>query len=239
MRRILALTIVAVSFARVSKASAQGDDSGVGYVSLVTTPSAGVSPLVRQWMLSDPRSKTSFDAQWGHFSGIGADFNMFTGGVTFPVKSGKADFGLSAGYDKLSCAGCGGFFVAGAVYEGSLKQSAGTGSTFTLGLSGRLGYARSNFSDGAASFWSASVGLPLSFAFGQGDATRIVPFLTPAFGAGHVGAGLDETGVRFLVGGGIGIVNQPAGIGVTVGAQRVIISGGKIVFGLGLSLIPR
>jgi hypothetical protein len=239
MRKVLAVTIVAAMLVGTSRAKAQGDDSGVGYVSLVTTPSAGVAPLVRQWMLSDPRSNIGFDAQWGHLSGNGADFNMFTGGVTFPVKSGKADFGLSAGYDNLSCNGCGGSFVAGAVYEGSLKQSTGTGSIFTLGLSGRLGYARSSFTDESASFWSASIGLPLSFAFGHGAGTRIVPFLTPAFGAGHVGSGVDETGVRFLVGGGVGIVNQGSGIGVTLGAQRVIIDGGRFVFGLGLSFIPR
>jgi hypothetical protein len=186
-------------------------------------------------MLSDPSSSTAFDVQWGHVGGEGANFDMFTGGVTFPVKSGKADFGLSAGYAKLSCGGCGGGFVAGAFYEGSLKQSTGTGGTFTLGLNGRLGFSRAD----DISSWSASVGLPLSYAFGSGDATRIVPFLTPAFGGGNIGMSFSGAGVRFLVGGGVGILNQPAGVGVTLGVQRVIISGGKLVFGLGLSVFPR
>jgi hypothetical protein len=83
------------------------------------------------------------------------------------------------------------------------------------------------------------VGLPLSLAFGQGNAIRIVPFFTPAFGVGHIGADLSETGVRFLVGGGIGILSQSAGIGATLGVQRIIANGGKTVFGVGMSVIPR
>lgn len=235
MRRILPVIFVAASLSQAPRAMAQGDDSGAGYVALLVTPSAGVAPIARQWMLSDPRSSTGFDVQWGHLTGNGANFDMFTGGVTFPVKSGKADFELSAGYARLSCNGCGGGFVAGGVYEGSLKQSTGTGGTFTLGLNGRLGYSR----EGGFSSWSASVGLPFSYAFGTGDATRIVPFLTPAFGAGNVDLSLSGTGVRFLVGGGVGVLNQAAGIGVTLGVQRVIVSGGKLVFGLGLSVLPR
>lgn len=235
MRKILAVTIVATVFVGTSRARAQGDDSGAGYVALLVTPSAGVPPIARPWMLSDPSTNTAFDVQWGHLNGVGANFDMFTGGVTFPVKSGKADFGLSAGYSKVSCSGCGSGFVAGGVYEGSLRQSAGTGGTFTLGLNGRLGYSRAN----GFSSWSASVGFPFSYAFGNGNATRIVPFLTPAVGAGNVDMSLSGTGVRFLVGGGVGVLNQPAGVGVTLGAQRVIISGGRLVFGLGLSVFPR
>ena len=234
MRRILAVTIIAAGLVGTNDAKAQGDDSGTGYFALVTTPSAGVPPIARQWMLSDPRSNTSFDAQWGHLGGEGANFDMFTGGVTFPVKSGKADVGLSAGFGRLSCSGCSGNFVAGGFYEGSLRQSTGTAGTFTLGLNGGLGYSRAE----GVSSWSASVGLPLSYAFGHGDALRVVPFLTPAFGAGNIGLGLPGTGVRFLVGGGLGILNQPSGIGVTLGVQRVIVNGGKTVFGLGLSLLP-
>jgi hypothetical protein len=235
MRSILAVAILAALVAPASGARAQGDDGGIGYVALVSTPSAGVAPIARQWMLSDPRGNVGLDVQWGHLSGNGANFDMFTGGVTFPTKSGKADFGLTAGYGRISCDGCGSNFVAGGVYEGSLRQSAGTGGTFTLGLNGRLGYARAS----GISTWSASVGLPFSYAFGSGDATRIVPFLIPAFGAGNIGSSLSTTGVRFLVGGGVGVLNQPAGVGVTLGVQRVIISGGKYVVGLGLSVIPR
>ena len=235
MRKVLAVMIVAATLVGTPPARAQGDDSGAGYVALLVTPSAGIAPVARQWMLSDPRSSTGFDVQWGHLSGNGANFDMFTGGVTFPVKSGKADLGLSAGYARVSCNGCGGGFVAGGVYEGSLKQSTGTGGTFTLGLNGRLGYSR----NGGFSSWSTSVGLPFSYAFGSGDAMRIVPFLTPAVGAGNVDFSFSGTGLRFLVGGGVGVLNQPAGIGVTLGVQRVIISGGKLVFGLGLSVLPR
>ena len=192
-------------------------------------------PVARQWMLSDPRIETSFDGRWGHFRPPGANYDMFTGGVVFPIKWGRADIGFSAGYGRLSCTGRSGHFVAGAFIEGSLKQSTSTAGTFTLGLNGQLGYSRS---EGDLLTWSASVGFPLSYAFGHGDALRVVPFLTPAFGARNIGLGLPGTGVRFLVGGGLGILNQPSGMGVTLGVQRVIINGGKTVFGLGLSLLP-
>jgi hypothetical protein len=234
MRSILALAVGAALLGLASSAKAQGDDNGFGYVALITTPSAGVTPIVRQWMLRDPSTRMGIDAQWGHLDGNGANFDMVTGGLTFPTSSGKADYGVSAGYGRPNCAGCPGYLVAGGVYEGSLEQSTGTASVFTVGLNGRLGYARSQ----GTSYWSGSVGVPLSLAFGQGNAMRIVPFLTPALGVGHIGSDLSATGVRLLVGGGIGVLSQSAGIGGTLGFQRILADGSKTVFGLGMSILP-
>jgi len=239
MRRIMAIVILTTLIAQVRSARAQGDDSGIGYFALIFTPPGGIAPVARQWMLSDPSTKISFDANWGHLPVDNSSINMFTGGVTFPTDSGKADFGLSAGYGMLNCSGCFGTFVLGAEYEGRVMQSSGTNGTFTLGLDGRLGLGRTSLSGGATTYLSASAGMPLSLAFGRGDAMRIVPFLTPAVGIGHVGSSLGETGVRLLVGGGVGILSQPSGIGATLGVQRVLIDGGKFLFGLGVSLIRR
>jgi hypothetical protein len=237
MRISFAVTIAAALSISASVAGAQGDDSGIGYLALITTPTAGVPPLARQWMLSAPRTGLGFDAQWGHLGGNGASVNMFTGGVSIPVRAGHADLGLLAGISKPRCGDfdCGGSFVAGATYDGRWKQWTGNDNLVTLGFSGRAGYLTFDEPGDNETFLSASVGLPVSVAFGAGTGLRVVPFFTPAFGWGHVSAGGSGDGVRFLVGGGLGFISPTSGFGVTIGAQKVIVNGGATVFGVGLT----
>jgi hypothetical protein len=75
---------------------------------------------------------------------------------------------------------------------------------------------------------------------GSPTGVQIVPFVSPGFGWGRVSEGGDsESGTRFVLGGGVGIVSSNSGLGLTLGAQKVFIDGGKLVFGAGLTWARR
>jgi len=65
---------------------------------------------------------------------------------------------------------------------------------------------------------------------------EIVPFVAPGFGVGMLtGDSHSLTGYRFHVGGGVGVANVAPGLGITASADKVLIDGGRTVFGLGVS----
>ena len=224
----------AVICAPVSRLIAQSQSAAVGYLALVSTPTAGVTPVAKQWMLADPAPGIGIETQWGHVSANGGSINTFTAGVTMPLAAGHADVGISGGYLKPSCdaGSCSGYAVASAVVEGRVLQTHTNAATFTVGLSGRVGFAKPS----DATVWSAAASLPLSLAMGSPKGVQFVPFVSPGFGWGHMSSGSDsQSGTRFMLGGGVGVMSATSGIGSTVGAQKVLIQGGKIVFGAGLT----
>ena len=223
--------------APASRVLGQGG-SAASYIALVSTPTAGVPQGVKQWMLADPAHGIGVETQWGHVSGNGGSLDTFLSGVTLPLAEGRADVELSAGYLQASCnqGDCAQFAVALGVLEGRVLQSQAENATFVLGLSGRIGFAKP--SDGTA--WSASASVPLSMAVGSLTGVQIVPFVSPGFGWGRISEGSDsESGTRFMLGGGIGIVTSDSGLGFTLGAQKVFIDGGKLALGLGVTWTRR
>lgn len=236
MRPFTSCLAVAMLVAPLARAHSQ--NASAGYIALASTPTAGVAPVAKQWMLFVPPEGIGAETQWGHVFGSGGSVDTFTGGVTLPFAAGHGDVSLSIGSLRVSChsSDCGGYFVASSAVEGRAFQSQIGGATFTLGLSGRIGFA--NPSD--ASVWSASATAPLSLAIGSSSGVQFVPFLSPGFGWGHVAeSGDSESGTRLLLGGGLGAISTKSGVGFTVGAQKVFIDGGKMVFGAGLTWARR
>lgn len=236
MRMFTRLLVLAALLAPASSAVAQ--NGAVAYVALIATPTAGVPTAARQWMLSEPRPGIGADVQWGHVSGVGASFNTITGGVTIPIAGGHADVGLTAGIFKPSCdvGSCPANFTAGGVVEGRVLQSTMGNSTFTIGLSGRLGFAKPS----GGTLWSASAGVPVSIALGNKQGVQFVPFVTPGVGWGRASGGGDAASAfRPIVGGGIGVLSANSGLGFNLGVQKVLIDGGKPVFGAGFTWSAR
>jgi hypothetical protein len=234
MRTLTRALTVAALLAPVCSAAAQSFSDAVAYTALITTPTAGVAPSAKQWMLSEPRTGIGADLQWGHVAEEGVSINTLTGGVTIPIAAGHGDVGISAGYLRPSCdvGSCDGNFVAGGVVEGRLLQSQMQTATFTIGLSGRVGFAKPS----GGTIWSAAAGVPVSLALGNRKGLQVVPFITPSYGWGRASGGGDsESGSRFMLGGGIGLLSSSSGLGFNVGVQKVFISGGKPMFGAGFS----
>ena len=234
MRCLAALLVCAPS----SIALGQSDGSSTGYLALVTTPTAALSPVAKQWMLPDPAQGFGIETQWGHVSGNGGSINTFTSGINLPLAAGRADVGFSAGTLRVSCdAGdCGDYFVASSVIEGRVLQSQMGGASFALGLSGRLGFAKPS----DATVWSAAASVPLSLAVNIQPEFQFVTFVAPGFGWGHISEGSgSQSGTRFMLGGGVGVISSTSGVGLTIGVQKVFISGGKLVVGAGLTWTRR
>jgi hypothetical protein len=238
MRTLMWCLAAVIIGAPASRVLGQSGNDAIGYIALVSTPTAGVPPVVKQWMLADPAHGVGVESQWGHVSGNGGSVDTFLSGVTLPLAEGRADVGFSAGYLKPTCdlGDCAGYAVASGVVEGRLLQSQAGSATFVLGLSGRIGFAKPS----DATTWSASASAPLSLAMGSATGVQFVPFVSPGFGWGHISEGRDsESGTRFMLGGGVGIVSMNSGLGFTLGAQKVFIDGGKLVFGAGVTWARR
>lgn len=228
----LALGIVAVVGAR--GVGAQDVDAAAGYVSMVLTPVAAVSPVVLPYMTGALQTGLGFTGRYGHMNlGDIGSTNTFLADFTAPA--GKGSWGLEAGYLGTTCEGCRGNLMAGLHVEGPLAAlGSNTGSLFTFGIQGTAGFAKPT--DGTA--WAAGANLPvaLSMAVGRVD---IVPFVTPGVGFGGLsGGGASGQGARFDLGAGVGVANIAPGLELTAGAEKVFIKGGKTVFGLGMSWIP-
>ena len=225
----LALGIVALVGPR--GIHAQSVDDAAAYVAMVVSPVAAVSPIVLPYMTGTKQAGLGFAAKYGRMSlGDIGSTNTFLADFTGPAGSGS--WGLEAGYLGTTCQGCSGNFMAGLHLEGPLaKAGSTTGTLFTLVMQGTVGFAKPN----NGSVWAAGVTMPTALSVTAGR-VEIVPFVSPGVGVGMVAAdSRSQTGYRFNVGAGVGVANVAPGLGITASAERVLIDGGRTVFGLGVS----
>lgn len=240
-RSIAVVTAAIATLACVAgSGAAQSDGAIAGYVALTLTPTGGLAPVVRPWMAGVSQSGIGIDGRWGSFKAGDTHMNTLVAGISAPVAGGRGDITVSGGYLSMDCEGCSGEFVAAvAAGRGLVRQQLGEGVTqFGLGIDGSFGFGKP---DGATLF-SATLGAPIYLAAGAPGKVQVVPFLTPAIGWGVVlpDGGDSESGVRFMAGGGIGIVNAAPGVNLHLGVQKTFIDRGETVFGAGLTyMIPR
>ena len=155
----------------------------------------------------------------------------------------KSSMALTAGIRDSDCDGCTPRLLLGLgadmrVYETSFFV--GHGSGFALSVSGDLGYG-SAFGEEDA--YSLGIGAPLtaSFAMGDQDGLRIVPYLTPVFGIGQTDcplgfAGCEESGTQLILGGGIGMWNPMTSISASLGFNRVMQDEERTIFGVNIMI---
>ena len=220
--------------------SAQSDDAIVAYFALIETPPGALPTRLSAPMLNRQMTSTDVSLRYGYVSLSGA--SLHTIGLTLGIPAGtKTAFGVTAGYQGVSCEGgdCKGHFVASANAEGRLSSSPlGTGNdapNLNIGLNGELGFGKPE----GGTLLSATVGVP--FALVSGSPTlRIAPYLTPAIGFGHAsGGGESRSGARILLGGGVSFNNLQNGIGINLGFQKVFIDSGDTMLGISVSFGAR
>lgn len=223
------------------RSMAQSEGAVAGYVALTLTPTGGLTPVVRPWMAGVPQSAIGIDGRWGRVkAGNDAHMNTLVVGVSVPVAGGRGDVTFSGGHLSMDCDGCSGEFVAGVSTERGLfrQELDGRGTRFGLGINGSLGFGKPD----GATLWSATFGAPVYLAVGTLGKVQVVPFVTPSVGWGLIlpDEGDSQSGVRFLAGAGVGILNAAPGVNLNFGLQKTFIAGGEMVFGAGLSyMIPR
>lgn len=232
--RTVFLAVALAVLPGVQATHAQDIGDVVAYAALVSTPAAGLAPVPASYMTGERQTSVGIAARYGRMSDQGITRNAFAADVTFPL--GKGSAGLVAGYLNNSCDACSGYFVAGAHAEAPLVSAGSPNSgLFTAGLSGTLGMAKPT--GGTALTLSADLPLAVSIAAGR---AHVVPFIAPGFGFGRVsGGGESESGTRFMLGGGVGLMDIAPGLGVSVGAKQVFLDGAKTVFGASVSWLGR
>lgn len=243
MRHITRFALGTLALAIPATTSAQTSGPSVGdiaaYAALITSPTGGLVPSVTSTMAGVGQSKFGVGVRYGRVDGDGGALNNFAATGTMGVAK-MATVSLTAGMRNASSdvGSSQNDFIFGVGGDMMLAQRALSESEdaakFILGLNADIGYGSG---DGASST-AASVGVPLSLSFNGSGSSKIVPFLTPAFGYGRVsvdGEG-SESGSRFMFGGGVGLHQISNGVSVNFGFQKVLIDQGKMAWGLGVTL---
>jgi len=254
--------LVATASLIASSIHAQSEGNIAGALALQLTPTAGLPTLVTRAMVGGPASKgPQFSLRYGH-TGLGTepsggDVNADNYGLTGLLPMGEAGtLFATVGADKLDCDGCKTQFMlsgGGDVALGGRPLSATPNSArLTLTMSGELGYSHQ---DGGYAV-SGLVGFPIALVFPNGT-LRVAPYLTPGFGYGRAhdsaaasnGGSADQSAGRFVLSGGVGVLDVNSIIGVTIGFSKVFMSEtfsdplfgsfklkSKMLFGIGVTI---
>lgn len=204
---------------------------------LLGTPSGALAPLMTPAMAATPARSAQIVFRYAHMAGGEdlASLDNFALTALFAAGTG-ASISLTGGLVHASCEGCDDHLMLSlggdmGLYSSPLGPSSDAGR-FTMSLNGELGYGKPR----GGNLVAGTVGLPFSLVLGSGP-MKFVPFVTPAFGVGRSSDdGSSESGVRFLLGGGIGLHNPQSSVSVHAGFQQIFITGSKMVFGIGLAL---
>ena len=234
--RKFALVLTSLSTLGIAASTAQAQSVGdlAGWLALSTTPVGAMTPVVTNAMLGRVSKSYEMAGRFGHMSVDGAGFNSFGASAAMPVSG--FTLGGTLGYISPSCDGCDGNVMVGLNAEtrmGALKISDAkkNPNQITLGLRSDFGWAKPD----QTTALSLSAGVPVTLVAHSGNIT-FAPFITPGFGWGRLSAtGASESGTRFHMGAGVGVINAANGWGVSVGMQKVFLDGAKSVFGLNLS----
>lgn len=239
MRRFSA-ALIAVALLAVNSRDAAAQPSPediAAYGGLVSTPVGTFTPIV---MHRDAAAGfNTIAGRFGMFSPKTGDGNTSLGASGFFKAGQNALVSGTLGYTMVGCpsgATCDNGLLLGADLLSELWKSAGnTGTNMNVSVQGSLGW--STFGD--ASFSSLAVGVPFGMTMDQASKARLSFFVTPGFGWGRTavdvsGTSVSNSGTRpmFSVG---GAWTAPAGWGIHVGYQQVMIEDGGNTMGAGFS----
>jgi hypothetical protein len=229
--------LVAIS-GSASAARAQDVGDYAAYLALIFTPAGGLAP-------TPPRvagSPTAFQLHYGYMSEpfFEPDESTHRVAITADVSAGAARVGLTAGY-VMNCAdGCEstdravmlGASVAGTVF-GRVEPGEPAGTNWSVGASGSIGYAFPTGDESDFNMLSLAASLPVSLRAGARG--QFIPFVAPGVGWGRVSGSDDsESGVRFMLGGGLGFTSAGGALNISIGAQKVFIEEGATLIGVQL-----
>ena len=115
------------------------------------------------------------------------------------------------------------------------------GSSLSVAVSGDVGFAQ--LKPGDETGLALGIGAPVTLTFAATpDGLRFAPFVTPVFGVGSTSLGCsglgecEESGTRFVIGGGIGVWNPLSSISASLGINHVVADGAKPVFGVNVQI---
>jgi len=234
-----------------SRAQIINDDYGA-YRALAGTPVGALPPLMTSTILGTLQRTTQFAIRYGYLQGFAIPgsyqsdrngANNVAASVVLPLSIGSTLTGTAGvwyptkgdvnGDRKASLLlGVGGDYRLGSAPVGD----ATTSPVLTFSLGGDLGYGKPR----EGTLWSASVDAPIGLVT-RGTGMQIAPFLTPAIGFGNLHGsaavgGATFSGLRYSVGGGVGVFNAASTLSVNLGFQHIFIGGSATLVGVVVSL---
>lgn len=207
---------------------AQDEGDVTAYFALSFTSTGGFVPLPTAARMGEPGGAMSL--RYGQLS-FDSDDAFHNIGISGDFRAGAGRLGVTGG--ALVCSGCDPVIMLGADWTTPLSRRASDAGSFAVGLTTAAGVGIPS-SDADGILLSASLGLPLSMTAGEPRGVRVIPYITPAVGFGAATGDGGDSGVRAMLGGGVGIV-AANGLGVSAGFQKVFIEDGEAIIGLAVT----
>lgn len=231
MRRNVVIAILLATAGFVKDASAQSSSAFAGWVSMVTTPVGAFAPSLYVPPRPTSGHESGVFARYGHWQFAPDDDNTTNVGlgVAFAAGDGRLSFDLGRTTRK-DCPHCDAYMIGGEFHLPLVVDHGG----ITVTLNPEVGFMTAADSDFSAV--AAAISTPVSYAVAPGNGIGVVPFVSPGAGFGRVsGRGSSETGQRFVLGGGVALLDFQKRLQLTSGASKIFIENGATVFGIMLS----
>jgi hypothetical protein len=155
-----------------------------------------------------------------------------------------SSFAVTAGLTDSDCEGCSPALMLGIGGDMRILEMGDIvagGSSLSVAVSGDVGYAQ--LKPGDATGLALGVGAPVTLTFAATpDGIRFAPYVIPVFGVGSTSAGCtgllecEESGTRFVLGGGVGVWNPLSSVSASLGITHVFAEGAKPVYGVTVQL---
>jgi hypothetical protein len=151
---------------------------------------------------------------------------------------------LTAGVSDADCGPCSPALllgIGGDMRVVEMGDVVAGGSSLSVAVSGDVGFAQ--LKPGDETGLALGIGAPVTLTFAATpDGLRFAPYVTPVFGVGSTSLGCsglgecEESGTRFVIGGGIGVWNPLTSISASLGINHVMADGANPVFGVNVQI---
>ena len=247
--RVHLLTILAMLGTPLSLATAQTSDERA-FTALRASPLGSLTPLLTPAMLSRRPNGAQLGIRYALRDEHGVRTQSVAGSGLFAAGL-QSSVIVTAGVLNADCTSCSPALLLGLGADMRVAEAgdvAGNGSLLTVAVSGDLGYAQLKPENENAV--TLGIGLPVALSIVTSThGMRVAPYFTPVFGVGETSSpcpsvpipsgssmNCDKSGVRWVLGGGIGLWNPESGVAATVGMNQVVLSGARPVFGINVIL---
>jgi hypothetical protein len=221
------VAVIAVALAVVSQPARSQSVSDISaHTALLNTPVGALAPLMSA---PAPGAVThTLSIRVSQYSVTGLDATSF--GATLSHSGGRLNHSITAAV--RTCEGCDKTLMLGINARHPLVRATSGTRSMGLAVSAGAGYGKAD----ELSALSLSVGAPISIAIDQANKARLSAFVTPGIGWGRLSiTDTHESGTRPMIGAGAGWT-APAGWGVHLGFQKVIIEDGGGTAGIAFSI---
>jgi hypothetical protein len=236
------LVLVLLLAPAVTSSQSAGDRSA--FTALRGTHIGALTPLMSPAMISRRLNGTQLAIRYGLRDEGGVRSQAIAGTAMFALGM-ESSVSLTAGVADADCGNCSPDLLLGLGGDMRIMERGdvlAAGTSFTLAVSGDIGYGQPGTIEHA---FALGVGTPATLVFGAtGQGMRIATFFTPVFGIGNVSAGCpllpgapcENSGTRFVLGGGIGIWNPLTSVSASIGVNQVVLTDARPVFGVNVIL---